>query len=175
VTPASRFVELDKALHDRNSFDCGVEELNTFLHKFSVRHREAGISLTMVLPTQESTVEICAFYTLSHTEIKRQTLPQSMAKRLPRYPVPVLLLAQLAFHKTAQGLGLGKIALIRALHHCHEINTHLPSFAVVVDVLDDEVQHFYTQYGFQVLDTDNGRVRLFLPMKAVGQLFSGAE
>jgi GNAT superfamily N-acetyltransferase len=172
VIPGSRFVELDKERHDRSSFDCGVEELNIFLQQSAARHKEAGISLTMVLPAQDDSTGICAFYTLCHTEIERQTLPPTLAKKLPRYPVPVLLIAQLAVHEQAQGQGLGKITMIRALRHCLEINAHLPSYAVVVDALEQSVQGFYTQYGLQVLDTYRQRARLFLPMKAVERLFA---
>jgi hypothetical protein len=58
------------------------------------------------------------------------------------------------------------------LHHAYDINVHLPSYAVVVDALDDNVQNFYRQYGFQPLDTYNHRTRLFLPMKTVAQLLA---
>lgn len=172
MTPSSTFIELDKSIHDRKSFDCGTEELNNFLQQFAMRHRDAGISKTMVLPAKDNEADICAYYTLSHTEIQRQTLPQKLAKKLPHYPIPVMLIAQLAVHKAAQGHGLGKVSLIRALQYAYEVNLHLPSYAVVVDALDDAVQGFYEQYGFKVLDTDNHRTRLFLPMKAVAQLFT---
>ena len=82
MTPSFQFVELDKAVHDRKSFDCGVEELNLFLQQLAARHRAAGISMTMVLPAKENKADICAYYTLSHTETKRQTLPKSVAKEV---------------------------------------------------------------------------------------------
>jgi GNAT superfamily N-acetyltransferase len=172
VTPSSNFFELDKAIHDRESFDCGTDELNHFLQQFAARHRAAGVSMTMVLPTNNNGVDICAYYTLSHTEIARKTLPQAVAKKLPHYPIPVILIAQLAVHKRAHGKGVGKITLIRALQHAHEINGHLPSYAVVVDALDDQVQGFYEQYGFEILNTDNHRRRLFISMQTIGQLFA---
>jgi GNAT superfamily N-acetyltransferase len=171
VIPSSSFVELDKHIHDRKAFDCAVEELNNFLQQFAVRHRGANISKTMVLPSAENAANICAYYTLSHTEINRQTLPQNLAKKLPRYPIPVMLIAQLAVHKEVSGSGLGKVTLVRALQHAYHVNLHLPSYAVVVDALNNGVQAFYERYEFKPLYTHHQRTRLFLPMKKLAQLF----
>ncbi len=173
MIPATRFVELDKSVHDRKSFDCGTEELNQFLQLYAARHRSAGISMTMVLPEKSNKSAICAYYTLSHTEIERSTLPKKFAKRLPHYPVPVILIAQLAVDQQCHGKGLGKVTLIRAFKQAYAINEHLPSFAVVVDALDDDVQGFYEQYGFEVLETDNHRKRLFLSMNTIAKLLAG--
>lgn len=174
MNPASSFVELDKNIHDRKSFDCGQAELNDFIAGSAARHREAGISITMVLPEngQGDKIGICAFYTLSHTEIKRETLPNALAKKLPRYPIPVILIAQLVVHSSTQERGLGKITLIRAFENCLEINAHLPSYAIVVDALNDEARAFYEQYDFQFLYRHGERAQLFLPMNTVAQLFS---
>ena len=45
------FEELDKSVHDRNSFDCGELELNVFIKTQAAKHMQAGISRTMVLPS----------------------------------------------------------------------------------------------------------------------------
>lgn len=172
MRPSGVFIELDKILHDRKGFDCGTGALNTFLQQYAVRHRAAGISKTMVLSSQDNPADICAYYTISHTEVKRETMPRMLAKKLPRYPIPVMLIAQLAISTLAQGRRLGKATLIRALEHCYTINQHLPSNAVVVDALDQGVQGFYEQYGFQTLDTQDRKIRLFLPMGTVARLFS---
>lgn len=173
MRPTNAFVELDKTQHDRKVFDCGTEQLNTFLQQYAIRHRAAGISKTMALPSQDNLADICAYYTLSHTEIKREALPKALAKKLPRYPIPVMLITQLAVSTQTQGQGLGKVTLIHALNLCYAINQHLPSNAVVVDALDQDVQGFYEQYGFQIIDTHDQKIRLFLPMSTVGRLFGG--
>lgn len=170
MKPGTTFVELDKSLHDRKGFRCGEDELNLFLQQYAVRHASIGISKTMVLTADEDDSQICSFYTLSHTEIKREFLPQTQSKKLPRYPVPVLLIAQLAVHSDCQGMGLGEDTLVRALKHCYQINRQLPSYAVVVDCLTDQVQAFYEQYGFIVLDDPGERQRMFLPMGTISQL-----
>ena len=170
-----KFEELSKTKHDRHSFDYGEHELNQFIKTQAVKHMQAGISRTMVLPSDVPMMNqkypICSFYSVAPSSICRETLPDNLAKKLPRYPVPVFLLAQLAVHKEFHGSGLGKISLIKALEYLWEVNQHMRAYAIIVDCLTDSAQCFYAKYGFDVLCTHNGRIRMFLPMKTVEQLF----
>jgi GNAT superfamily N-acetyltransferase len=171
------FVELEKASHDRVSFNCGAEELNTFFKQQALRHMKANISRTMVFvesSDKQAKQEISAFYTIAPSSISRQQLPKNKAKKLPAYPVPVFLLAQLAVDKKQQGTGLGKITLVKALEHLYRINAHMRAYAVVVDCLNKEAEGFYSKFGFEYLcENASGRVRLYLPMKQLEVLFSG--
>ena len=169
------FEELNKSKHDRGSFDCGETELNQFIQTQAAKHMQAGISRTMVLPSavplMNQKYPICSFYSVAPSSICRETLPTNLAKKLPRYPVPVFLLAQLAVHKEFHGSGLGKISLIRALEYLWEVNHHMRAYAIIVDCVTDAAQTFYAKYGFDVLCEHNGRTRMFLPMKTVESLF----
>lgn len=82
---SDQFVELDKSTHDRDSFDCGETELNEFIHKFAAKHMHAGISRTMVLPATTALPDnknpICAFYTIAPSSIRRESLPEMLAKK----------------------------------------------------------------------------------------------
>ena len=169
------FVDLDKTIHGRGLFDCGEPELNSFIRGQAARLMDAGISKTLVLPASISLpngkTPICAFYTITSTQIKREDLPEPLAKTLPRYPIPVFLLAQLAVHCEFKGMGLGKVALVSALQYFYNISAHMPAYAVVVDCLNKNAESFYLKYGFQELCKHNHRSRLFLSMKDVATLF----
>ena len=170
------FKELNKSVHDRASFDCGEKKLNTFIQNQAAKHMKAGISRTMVLPAKVALPNrkypICSFYSVTPGSICRETLPVNLAKKLPHYPVPVFLLAQLAVHKKFHGNGLGKITLIKALEYLCEVNSYMPAYAVVVDCLTKSAQNFYTKYGFEILCTRNRRTRMFLTMKTIDRLFN---
>lgn len=173
---AKEFVELDKAIHDRASFDCGEGERNTFIQNYAAKHMEVGVSRTMLLsasdPLPNGKYPICTFYTIAPGSISRETLPDVLTKKLPRYPIPVFLIAQLAVHAEYHGQGLGKITLIRALEYLWNINAHIKAYAIIVDCLNDDAKTFYLKYGFEILCEYNGRIRMYLPMRTVAQLFS---
>jgi len=171
----NKFVELEKGIHDRISFDCGEEELNLFLKTQAVKHMKARVSKTFVLPAaiplSNEKYSICSFFTVAPSSIKKDSLPVKQAKKLPHYPVPVFLLAQLAVHIDCQGQNIGKITLIKALEFLWEINLQMPAFAIIVDCLNENIERFYSKYGFHILCNENAKTRMFIPMKIVEQLF----
>jgi hypothetical protein len=74
------FIELNKLRHDRSSFDCGEQELKTFIKTQALKYMQAGISRTMVLsssqPLINQTFAICSFYSVTPSSINRETLPE---------------------------------------------------------------------------------------------------
>jgi len=103
-------------------------------------------------------------------------MPPDTAKRLPRYPLPVFVLAQLAVDSQCQKQGLGDIALINALRRCAQLSRkgQVPSIAVVVvDVLNNHAMRFYQHYpDFKPLNASptHQQKRLFIPMKVIARL-----
>lgn len=172
---SNEFVELDKRVHSRTSFDCGEPALNSFIQTQAARHMAAGISRTLLLPATsvlpDGKFSICSFYTIAPSSIARKTLPKILSKKLPHYPVPVFLLAQLAVDLKCINQGLGKITLVKALENLWGINSRMRAYAVIVDCLNDSAKRFYEKFGFETLCRHGGRDRMYIRMNTISQLF----
>ena len=156
-------IELLTEKHDRVSFDCGEPSLNEYLQRFARQNAELflGRTYVLVVPGQ---ARIEGYYTISGGSIARGELPE---KRLPRYPVPVVLMGRLAVDRQAQGRGFGELLLLDALKRAAQLAQHLGIYAVVVDALNERARNFYRRYGFA--ETVDDPMRLYLPIKKVRQ------
>lgn len=151
--------------HDRASFGCGQESLDTYLKQYARQNDEKGLSRTFVAVEDVGQAAILGYYTLSNGSVSFEHLP---AERLPRYPIPTVLLARLAVDKSQQGRGLGKILLMDALRRAARISQEAGVFAVEVVALNEEARRFYLKYGFHALEDD--RLHLYLTLKAIREL-----
>jgi len=108
---------------------------------------------------------VAGYYTLAAGSIAIANLPEDAAKRLPKHPVPVILLGRLAVDQKARGQGLGKTLLRDALLRSLSMSEQLGLFAVEVLAIDAEAKEFYAKYGFVPL-ADND-LHMFLPIKTI--------
>lgn len=165
------FVHLDHALHDVKHFDCGKEKLNIFLSRFAAKHARLGISSTWVLVEAEveAKAPVAAFFTLAGHTITRGDIP-AQKQKLPRYQLPVVLVAQLAVSKSHSRQGLGEKTLITALRKAVELtDAGLPAIGIVLDVLDEDALGFYQHFDAFDEFSENP-MRLFMPMAVARQL-----
>ncbi len=155
--------------HKKSDFSCGKEMLDNYLHKQANQDVKRKLSACFVVK-EEQTELIKGYYTLSNNSIPLEDIPDNIKKKLPRSytTIPTTLLGRLAIDINFQGQGLGKLILIDALKRSFELSKTIGSFAVVVDPIDKDAEHFYDKYGFIKLP-DSGK--MFLPMKTIGQLF----
>ncbi len=105
------------------------------------------------------------YYTLAAGAVAFERLPDDAARKLPKHPVPVVLLARLAVDQSAQGKGLGEVLLLDALQRSLNLSAGLGVYAVEVDELDDAAAAFYRKYGFTPLLDDP--LHLYLPFPTV--------
>ena len=96
---------------------------------------------------------------------------RALAKKLPRYPMPVALIGRLAVDRRAQGRRLGEKLLVDALRRVVDASGLLGCIGVVVDAKDESAERFYTNYGFVVVGSQSWPRRMFLPLVAAKAAF----
>lgn len=161
-------IEALDAHHDRAGFRCGVTELDTYLQQRAGQDLKRKLAAVFALTADSKTV--AGFYTLSSHSVSAADLPPELAKRLPRFPLPVTLLGRMAVAQALQGAGLGEYLLLDALNRALKGSRQVASWAVVVDAKAG-ARNFYLKHDFIPLPTSPDR--LFLPMQTIEALFAG--
>lgn len=142
------FHALDKSF-DRDDFDCGLEELNSFLKAKARQNQKAGFNRTFVaVKSEDADKKVLGFYSLSMGEIDLSNLPEALRKKLPKHPVPIARMGRLAVDKSTQGQGLGKFLLVDAMKRVLAASVSVGVYALLVDAKDDQAKTFYKKYGF---------------------------
>jgi GNAT superfamily N-acetyltransferase len=154
--------------HKKADFDCGNEDLNLFLHRYARQNIWKGLSVTYVaVRPGESTV--LGYYCLSTGQVVSADLPDAEAKKLPKYPIPVVRIGRLATDLDSQGQGIGRLLLVDALLKTLKVSKEVGVFAVEVDAKTEKAKEFYLKYGFSELEDDE--LHLYLSIKTVKKLF----
>jgi GNAT superfamily N-acetyltransferase len=165
---AEWLVERLERMHLRDEFCCGKEPLDAFLRSFVSQYERRKLGRTYVAVCSGEK-RIYGYYTLASSAVPFQNLPLKAAKKLPRHPVPVALLARLAVDQAIHGSGVGKILMMDALKRCLDLSYQLRIHAVEVDAIDPQAKAFYEKYGFVSLH-DNP-LHLYLPMATIEDAF----
>ena len=172
--PIVEFLPLDPRTINVKAFDCGKEAINVYLRRYAAKNMALNLNRTFVLPYtaagSSEKSQVAAYYTLAHQTLVREALPDP--SRLPRYPVPVILLAQLGIDQQFHRQGLGAKTLAYALRHAYQIASNpkgLPAMGVVLDVLDHDALAFYQSFDFFLPLTDNP-MKLFVPVASLETL-----
>jgi GNAT superfamily N-acetyltransferase len=162
-------IELLEKHHDREAFSCGNEQLDRYVHLAATQDKKRNIAIPYVVLDRERQ-KLIGYYTLSMSGISLESLPQSLTKKLPRYPiVGVTLIGRLAVDERYKGFGWGKLLLLDALHRILLVSQKTASFAVVVDAIDEAAIMFYQRFDFQTFP--NQPNKLFRTMSNIAQSF----
>lgn len=159
-------IEPLNASHSRSDFLCGEDSLDNYIQKQARQDVKRRISRVFIARELDKPNTIVAFYTLSTLSIELGHLPQSLARSLPRHPIPAALIGRLAVSQHAQGEGVGRMLVADAIKRIFGISNEIAIYAMVVDALNEGAERFYQQFGFLPLNTDNKTRRLFLPLKS---------
>ena len=153
--------------HDRASFSCGEPILDSYLRRQASQDARRRVAQVFVA-TGEAPGEIAGFYTLSAASFEKDELPTNLAKRLPHYPVPAVVIGRLAVDLRYRGRRLGEFLLLDAIRRVARASIAIAVYAIVVDAKNDRARAFYERYGF--IPFPSAPRRLFLPIQTLENL-----
>lgn len=146
-------IETLRREHERATFRCGAALLDEYLSKYARQNAEAGVARTFVAVAPPS-VRVVGYYSLSASSLSFERVPEVLRKRLPRYPVPTLLLARLAVDVTVQGFGLDGALLHDAGRRAARLSAEVGTRLLEVEAKDAAAHAFYRKHGAVSLHDD---------------------
>jgi GNAT superfamily N-acetyltransferase len=162
-----RFEHLNDS-HERGEFCCGKPPLDNFLRSLVTQYEKRKLGRTFVAVVGAAP-RVWGYYTLAASAVAFEHLPRQIGRKLPKHPIPTVLLGRLAVDKEFQGRGMGADLLVDALHRSVQISSEIGIFAVEVMAIDEEARQFYIKHNF--ISFEDNEFRLFLPLKSIeGQL-----
>lgn len=156
---------LNSKKHDRSSFTCGVDSLDDYIKTRASQELKKRVSTPYVL-TDSPELQVLGYYCLSSYSIASTELDESIAKKLPRYPLlPAIMLGRLAVDSGYQGKGYGDLLVADALKRSLELSKQLASLAVVVDAINQGAAIFYQRHGF--IEFPDDPMKLYLSVETI--------
>ena len=149
---------------ETGTFQCGSEQLDSYIQRYASQDVRKNVARVFVATPESNPQELAAFFTLSAGSVSCADLPSALARRLPRYPLPVALIGRLAVDKKFQGKGLGSILLADACQKVLHASAVLAVAGIIVDAKDAQAIAFYEHFGFILLQGQTDR--MMLPVSA---------
>jgi predicted GNAT family N-acyltransferase len=150
----------------RSDFDCGVEPLDRYFHEQvgqDIRRRATACYVAVEAETRR----IAGYYTLAASGVPLAEMPDSLIKRLPRYPlVPVARMGRLAVDLRFRGSKLGAALLWDAAMRA--ARSEMAVFGLVVDAKDAAAEAFYRHHGFIALSAARQLLMPLAKMRPAG-------
>lgn len=146
---------------DTASFCCGQPLLDEYIRRYAAQDVRRNVARVFIATPGRDSHVLGGFFTLSAGSVSCSELPEALAKKLPRYPVPVALIGRLAVDTDFQGKGLGSILLADACQKVTQASATLAVAGIVVSAKDAAAAAFYRHFGF--LSFPGQPTRLLLP------------
>lgn len=150
--------------HNKSSFDCNDINLNYYLKNFALQNIKNNISKTYVSIEQENDI-VAGYYTLTYGSISHEEATDKVKKRMPKYPIPIMILCRLGVSKEFQQIGLGKSLLKDSILKTLEASKIAGLKALLAHAKDSNAKRFYRKYGFEPSPIDN--LHLMLPIQDI--------
>jgi len=165
ISPLSAPAKLE-SFHEVSNFDCGAEELTTWLKRYALMNQLAGNARVFVTCRGDNVV---GYYALATAGVEKARAPASLTKGGMPTQVPCLLLARLAVDVTERAAGVGRSLFADAVKRVIAVSHDVGVRALLIHCRDEEAKSYYLGLGeLQASPTDP--LHLFLHIKRAKQL-----
>jgi GNAT superfamily N-acetyltransferase len=139
--------------HVLDDFDCGRASLDVWLTKHARQAVAAGSARTYVV-VDSAQSRVVGYHALAVAVLEREAATARVIKGMPRYPVPVVLLARLAVDVSVAPRGLGAWLLRDAMTRTLAASETIGVRAMLVHAIDNDAREFYIRHGLEPSPTD---------------------
>jgi hypothetical protein len=137
---------LDVDVHDRNVFYNRDHDICKFLKERANKEHKLNISDTYVLVVDDVRTAILGYFTLSLNSVLLSTLPQTLAKKLPKYKsFGTVLLGRMGRDENLTEKGFGSFVLRGAMVESLKRGSF---YALEVNAKNDKLSDYYKTFGF---------------------------
>ncbi len=130
--------------HLTEGFSCGVDSLDQWLKRRSLKNQTQGASRTYVVCSGSRVV---AYYALASGAITTTAATGRFRRNMPE-PIPVVVLGRLAVDQSLQGHGFGRSLVRDAGMRVIQAADAIGIRGMTVYALSDEARTFYEKIGF---------------------------
>ncbi len=139
------------AQHVTDLFSCGVDSLDDWLKRRSLKNQMQGASRTYVVCDG---ARVVAYYALASGAVTTTQATGKLRRNMPD-PIPVVILGRLAVDRSLHGKGFGRSLVrdagIRVIQAANAIGIR----GMTVYALTDEAKAFYEKVGFDPSPLDS--------------------
>ena len=158
-------VEALRDSHVLDQFTCGKAPLDEWLKQHARNATGQGTRTYVLVDAKGSS--IVGYFAIAPQLVERDAVPPQIGRGAPRQ-IPAILLAKLALDRRAQGAGLGRLLLVRALERVIAAAKQAGGKLIVVDAIDDAAAEFYEHHDFARLAGNPHRLLMKMSTAAGG-------
>lgn len=147
------------AQHVTDGFTCGIDSMDQWLKRRSLRNQIQGASRTYVVGDG---LRVVAYYALASGALITTAATGRFRRNMPD-PIPVVVLGRLAVDKTLQGQGFGRSLVRDAGMRVIQAADAIGIRGMTVHALSDAAKIFYEKIGFESSPMDSHLLMITLP------------
>lgn len=138
--------------HQLNPFQCGIEELDSWLSKQALKSQKRGTARVYVV-NDTTTHQIVGYYAIAMASVSREQAFSSLRRNSPD-PIPMVILARLGVDSAYQGRGIAAGLLKDCILRSIQAMSAVGGAGILVHAIDDSAQAFYKKFGFKASTFD---------------------